>query len=181
MKGIKATVINELKAMGIRKADKFGEGSVTLRQHKTNDLCRLLAEEKAKRNQTLYFLLYGYCVVARPGGVLVGQTVQHIDRRYRLYKLYYRVVRVSEYHLVPFHRRARRQNLRESNGWRKSFHTVLFGSVYLGYSSKRCFYVAVARSLAAPRTAVYHRLVVYDAHNRVVVVHKVATLNMLKP
>ena len=51
MKGIKATVINELKAMGIRKADKFGEGSVTLRQHKTNDLCRLLAEEKAKRNR----------------------------------------------------------------------------------------------------------------------------------
>ena len=51
MKGIKATVINELKAMGIRKADKFGEGSVTLRQHKTNDLCRLLAEERDKRSR----------------------------------------------------------------------------------------------------------------------------------
>ena len=51
----------------------------------------------------LFFLLNCYCVVACSCGILVWQTMQHINRRNRFDKFYNSVVSVSKYHLVPFH------------------------------------------------------------------------------
>lgn len=50
-----------------------------------------------------FFLLNCYCVVACSCGILVWQTMQHINRRNCFDKFYNSVVSVSKYHLVPFH------------------------------------------------------------------------------
>lgn len=86
-----------------------------------------------------------------------------------------------EYITVPLHRGAGRQQRGKSLYRLQAFNVILAAALNPRYGTKLCLHLAVAWSLAAPRTSVDKRLTVNYPDYRVVVIHKVTIRNVPQP
>ena len=107
--------------------------------------------------------------------------MQLVHRWRQLKQLYHKIAGFAEYAFIPFHRRASGYYYAKRSGIRHLLHTVALSPLYLDYGSQWCLDIAIARGLAAPRTAVYIELIVDDTYNGVVIVHEVAPFDVLYP
>ena len=107
--------------------------------------------------------------------------MQLVHRWRQLKQLYHKIAGLAEYAFIPFHRRASGYYYAKRSGIRHLLHTVALSPLYLDYGSQWCLDIAIARGLAAPRTAVYIELIVDDTYNGVVIVHEVAPFDVLYP
>ena len=107
--------------------------------------------------------------------------MQLVHRWRQLKQLYHKIAGFAEYAFIPFHRRASGYYYAKRSGIRHLLHTVALSPLYLDYGSQWCLDVAIAWCLAAPRTAIDEWFVADYSDDWVVIVHKVASWNVLHP
>ena len=82
---------------------------------------------------------------------------------------------------LPPHAAARRHQSRISHQRHKSLNLIVWSLRKSHDTSQRHLKILVARSLTAPRTAIYTHLAVNNTKNRIIIIQKFGSLYMLEP
>lgn len=131
------------------------------------------------RNETLR-VLNGNGVVAHSGSIGIGQTTQFVDAN-QGDETDDRITDANINTTVPLHAAHGGHQHGISTDGREAFDMIFRTLLYTHEGTDGCLNIAVARRLSTPRTSIDDRATILNAHNGIVVVHKVAAGKRVEP